>query len=64
MLTGEGTVPVRETVGVLARGGYEGDYCFEWEKAWHPELQEPEVALPHYARVMREWLKAAGVKPR
>lgn len=64
VLTGEGTVPVRETVGVLVRGGYEGYYCFEWEKAWHPELQEAEIALPHYAHVMREWLEAAGVKPR
>ena len=64
VLTGDGAVPVRETVDVLVRGGYEGSYCFEWEKAWHPELQEPEIALPHYARMMREWLEAAGVRPR
>jgi sugar phosphate isomerase/epimerase len=64
VLTGSGTVPVRKTVEVLARGGYTGYYGFEWEKAWHPELEEPEVALPHYARVMREWLEAAGVRPR
>ena len=60
VLTGMGTVPVRDTVQVLARSGYTGYYCFEWEKAWHPELEEPEIALPHYARVMREWLEAAG----
>jgi hypothetical protein len=54
------SVPVRDTVQVLAPSGYTGYYCFEWEKAWHPDLEEPEVALPHYARVMREWLKAAG----
>ena len=64
VLTGAGTVPVRETVEVLAGAGYAGYYGFEWEKAWHPELEEPEVALPHYARVMREWLEASGVKPR
>jgi sugar phosphate isomerase/epimerase len=64
VLTGTGTVPVQETVNVLARGGYAGYYGFEWEKAWHSELEEPEVALPHYARVMRGWLEAAGVQPR
>ena len=53
-------MPVRDTVQVLAPSGYIGYYRFEWEKAWHPDFEEPEVALPHYARVMREWLKAAG----
>jgi sugar phosphate isomerase/epimerase len=61
VLTGTGEVPVRETVRVLVAGGYRGYYCFEWEKAWHPEIEEPEVAFPHYARVMREYLAAAGV---
>jgi sugar phosphate isomerase/epimerase len=56
VLTGEGTVPVRETVKVLTEAGYRGYYCFEWEKKWHPEIEEPEVALPHYARVMGGWL--------
>jgi sugar phosphate isomerase/epimerase len=64
VLTGLGTVPIRETIELLARAGYAGYYGFEWEKAWHPEIEEPEVALPHYARVMREWLEAAGVRPR
>lgn len=56
VLTGEGTVPVRETVRVLAGAGYRGYYCFEWEKAWHPEIEDPDVAFPHYARVMAEYL--------
>jgi sugar phosphate isomerase/epimerase len=56
VLTGEGTVPVRETVRVLAGAGYAGYYCFEWEKKWHPEIEEPEVALPHYARIVAGWL--------
>lgn len=62
VLTGTGTVPVRETVAVLARGGYKGYYCFEWEKTWHPEIEEPEVAFPQYADVMRKYLAEAGVK--
>lgn len=61
-LTGEGTVPVRETVRVLAAGGYDGLFCFEWEKTWHPEIAAPEIALPHYARVMGSYLAEAGVR--
>jgi sugar phosphate isomerase/epimerase len=62
VLTGTGQVPVREQVRVLAAGGYQGFYCFEWEKVWHPDIEEPEVAFPHYAKTMREYLAAAGVK--
>jgi sugar phosphate isomerase/epimerase len=63
VLTGTGEVPVREQVKVLAGAGYPGYYCFEWEKKWHPEIEEPEVAFPHYAKTMGEYLAAAGVKP-
>jgi sugar phosphate isomerase/epimerase len=62
VLTGTGQVPVKEQVRVAAKGGYKGFYCFEWEKKWHPEIEEPEVAFPHYAKTMREYLAAAGVK--
>jgi hypothetical protein len=38
---------------VLHASGYKGFYCFEWEKVWHPELEDPEIAIADYARVMR-----------
>ena len=60
VLTGSGTVPVRETVRVLASAGYKGYYGFEWEKGWHPEIEEPEVAFPHFAKTIREYLPARG----
>ncbi|MBP6824307.1 MAG: sugar phosphate isomerase/epimerase, partial [Acidobacteria bacterium] len=62
VLTGTGEVPVKQTVKVLASNGYRGYYCFEWEKRWHPEIEEPEIAFPHYAKIMREYLAEAGVK--
>ena len=55
VLTGAGTVPVQETVNVLVKGGYKGFYCFEWEKGWHPEIEEPEVAFPHFVETMRRY---------
>jgi sugar phosphate isomerase/epimerase len=62
VLTGTGTVPVREIVHVLAAGGYRGYYGFEWEKLWHPDIEEPEVAVPHFAKVIREYLAESGIK--
>ena len=62
VLVGTGGVPVKETVKVLVKNGYRGYYSFEWEKRWHPEIEEPEIAFPHYAKVMREYLAEAGVK--
>jgi sugar phosphate isomerase/epimerase len=61
VLTGTGDIPVKETVQVLAKNGYKGYYCFEWEKRWHPDIDEPEVAFPHYAKTMRQYLAEAGV---
>ena len=46
------------------KAGYQGYYCFEWEKKWHPEIEDPEIAFPHYAKLMAEYLTAAGVKPK
>jgi sugar phosphate isomerase/epimerase len=62
VLTGEGDVPVKETVKVLAANNYRGYYCLEWEKRWHPEIPDPEVAIPHFAKVIREYLAEAGVR--
>lgn len=63
VLTGTGEVPVRRQVEALARSGYRGFYNFEWEKRWHPEIEEPEVALAQYATVVGGYLRDAGVAP-
>lgn len=60
VLTGAGQVPVRRQVEVLAASGYRGLYSFEWEKKWHPEIEDPSVAIPHYAMKMREYLGNAA----
>ncbi len=63
VLLGAGAVPVKAQVMVLAKAGYQGYYCLEWEKKWHPEIEEPEMAFPQYAKAMSEYLREAGVKP-
>ncbi|HVH71486.1 MAG TPA: sugar phosphate isomerase/epimerase family protein [Candidatus Dormibacteraeota bacterium] len=57
VLTGRGDVPVKRQVELLAATGYAGYYSFEWEKAWHPDIEEPEVAIADYARVMTQYLQ-------
>jgi sugar phosphate isomerase/epimerase len=54
---GKGDVPILEAIDILAKDGYKGYYSFEWEKLWHPELAEPEVALADYTKVMKEHFK-------
>ena len=61
VLTGTGEVPVKRQVAALARIGYRGYYSFEWEKRWHPEIAEPEVAFAQYASTMSGYLRDAGV---
>lgn len=59
VLTGRGDVPVKRQVELLAASGYTGCYSFEWEKAWHPEIEEPEIAIADYAKVITQYLSAA-----
>lgn len=49
VLLGKGISPLKEAISLLQKGGYNGYYSFEWEKMWHPEIEEPEIAIPHYA---------------
>jgi sugar phosphate isomerase/epimerase len=64
VLLGTGTVNVQAIVKTLAGGDYRGLYNFEWEKVWHPDIEEPEVSFPQYAETMKKWLDEAGVKPK
>jgi sugar phosphate isomerase/epimerase len=61
VLTGTGDVPVKRQIAALAKIGYRGFYSFEWEKRWHAEIEEPEVAIAQYANVAGQYLKEAGV---
>jgi len=52
-LCGEGQVPLADAFQVLAEAGYAGPWTFEWEKRWHPHIEEPEVALPRFVEYLR-----------
>ena len=59
---GEGEVPVREIIRLLDAGGYEGCLSVEWEKYWHPDIEEPEIALPQHLKVLQEWVKELALE--
>lgn len=56
-LLGKGQVPIFEAIDLLRKDGYKGYYSFEWEKLWHPELTEPDIAFADYAKVMKEYFR-------
>lgn len=57
MLLGQGEVPIFTAIDALQNGGYKGYYSFEWEKLWHPEIDEPEIAFADYSQVMMKHFK-------
>ncbi|MGP7997157.1 MAG: sugar phosphate isomerase/epimerase family protein [Streptosporangiaceae bacterium] len=60
VLLGHGEVPVPEMLALLARAGYPGWISVEWEKRWHPEIEEPEIALPQHLAVLTQWMEGTG----
>ncbi len=59
---GLGQVPLRRVIRGLLAAGYQGGLTVEWERAWHPELEPAETALPAALAVMRGLL--ADLTPR
>ena len=55
-LLGTGRVRWQDAIELVGGSGFDGTYMLEWEKAWHPEIPEPEVAMPHDLRALRQAL--------
>ncbi len=58
-LLGKGDIPLKEIVSCLKKGGYTGYLTLEWEKRWHKDMEEPEIAFPQYIEEMRKLIKSA-----
>jgi sugar phosphate isomerase/epimerase len=56
VLTGTGNIPIERQIKALQSIGYKGFYCFEWEKVWHPDLTDPEIAIADFAHVVGQCL--------
>ncbi|MEO7393625.1 MAG: sugar phosphate isomerase/epimerase family protein [Chitinophagaceae bacterium] len=57
VLVGQGEVPIFAAIDILIKNEYNGYYSFEWEKLWHSEISEPEIAIADYSKVMKQHFK-------
>ncbi|MDZ7373970.1 MAG: sugar phosphate isomerase/epimerase [candidate division KSB1 bacterium] len=57
---GEGKIPYSDVLRLLRADDYSGWLSVEWEKRWHPELLDPELVLPQYARRLRQLVPDSG----
>jgi len=60
VLAGRGAVSFDDAVKALRGLKYDGYVSFEWEKYWHPEIEEPEVALPDFVKAMNAILQGGA----
>ena len=54
-----GSIPRKagmERNDLLTANGYQGWISVEWEKHWHPEIEDPELALPQHIELLNTWL--------
>ena len=63
VLVGEGEFPAADVLALLRHARYQGFVSFEWEKRWHPRIEEPEVALPRFARWATGVLRSLDDQP-
>jgi sugar phosphate isomerase/epimerase len=51
-----GDIPWRDAVRLAGGPRFDGVFMLEWEKAWHPQIAEPEIAMPHDLEKLRKAL--------
>ena len=56
---GKGDVPLGQAFELLLEKDFQSAFSVEWEYAWHPEIEPPEIALPAALQTLRELLSAA-----
>ncbi len=54
VLLGTGIVPIFQAIDLLYKNNYPGYYSFEWEKLWHPEIPDPQIALTDYPLAIKK----------
>jgi len=52
--------PVKDALQQLHAPGYDDFISVEWEKKWHPEIAEPEVAFPQHLALLQDYVRDFG----
>ncbi|SIR31700.1 sugar phosphate isomerase/epimerase family protein [Halanaerobium kushneri] len=53
VLLGAGELKVNKLLNCLQDINYKGYLSLEWEKMWHPEIEESEISIIQYSRKMK-----------
>jgi len=53
---GKGIIPIAMHIALLSASNYDGYLSLEWEKKWHPDLDDCSVAFPEYVDLMKKIL--------
>lgn len=64
VLLGTGDSAIFEAIDILAENKFPGYYSFEWEKLWHPEIEEPEIAIADYPKAMQRHFEETSMYKR
>ena len=51
---GEGEIPIPKIISLLSATNYNGYVSLEWEKKWHPELEDCDIAFPKFMNYMKK----------
>ena len=57
VLAGTGRVSFAQALVAIEKLKYDGYISFEWEKYWHPEIEDPEIALPDFINAIRKLVR-------
>ena len=61
VLLAAGLLPLEDLLQLLKERKYQGYLSFEWEKTWHPEIEEADIAIMQYAMKMRQYMKKLDI---
>lgn len=57
VLLGAGELRINKLLSLLKDINYSGYLSLEWEKMWHPEIEESEIAITQYSQKMQSFLR-------
>ncbi len=61
VLLAAGLLPLEDLLQLLKERKYQGYLSLEWEKTWHPEIEEADIAIMQYAMKMRQYMKELDI---
>jgi len=57
VLLGAGELKIEKLLTGLKEINYDGYLSLEWEKMWHPEIEEADIAIIQYSQKINEYIK-------